>query len=513
MAGWAHGYVTDTVYTSQFQRESTPVWLSTAAALLGHGVPDLAGPFRYADLGCGNGLTALVIAATCPQAEVWGFDFNPAHVEFACALAERAGLRNVRFVEAAFADVASGAAGALPEFDFMVSHGVLSWISAENQHHLIDTIRQRLRPGGLAYVSYNVTTGTANMLAVRTLMRLVAESSPERSDVAMAGILDLIDRVRQGGAAYFPANPPLEHRLRDIRAQNPRYLAHEFLNRDWRPLMFTEVADAMAEAKCEYIGSATLPENIDATSVPAAMIPLLGDARTVRVRETLRDLGAAQGFRRDIYRKGTTPVLPGEQQARIEALAFAWTGVPVGEEVTISTSVGTVTGRPELYRPLLDRVLAGPASVPDLVQAGSFVAGDVLQAVTLLMAAGLVHPMLPSAVAEAGRATTRGLNRAIGALNGAGGEIGSLASPVLGTAVVCDLLETLVVGALLDGVRETIPALAAEVLRRLASGGRNVQRDGQVVTDAAEALEAMSRSIGDMIERRGRVWRAAEITG
>ena len=105
MAQWDDGYVTDVAYTSNFYREITPAWLAMTSLLLGHRPPDLAKPFTYADLGCGNGFTTLVVAATCPHADVWGFDFNPAHVEFANDLAARAGLTNVRFVETSFADL------------------------------------------------------------------------------------------------------------------------------------------------------------------------------------------------------------------------------------------------------------------------------------------------------------------------------------------------------------------------------------------------------------------------
>src|ERR1700761_1086359 len=99
MPGWDEGYVSDVVYTSHFQRETTPVWLATASLLLGQRPPDLERPFRYADFGCGNGLTACVVAATNPRAEVWGFDFNPAHIDAARELACRARLNNLRFHE------------------------------------------------------------------------------------------------------------------------------------------------------------------------------------------------------------------------------------------------------------------------------------------------------------------------------------------------------------------------------------------------------------------------------
>ena len=187
MAHWDDGYVTDVAYTSNIYREITPSWLGMTSLLLGHRPPDLARPFRYADLGCGNGFTTLAVAASCPHAEVWGFDFNPAHIEFASALAARAGLTNAHFVETSFAGLAALPDSALPDFDFMVSHGVLSWISPANRHQLTSVIAGRLKPGGLVYLGYNVTTGWAAMVPVQALMRMVAAASPERTDLAVPG--------------------------------------------------------------------------------------------------------------------------------------------------------------------------------------------------------------------------------------------------------------------------------------------------------------------------------------
>ena len=106
MAQWDDGYVTDVPYVAGYHQETTPIWIATAATLLGLRCPDLTRPFRYADLGCGNGLTAMVVAATMPHAEIWGFDFNPAHVEAGRDIARRAGLTNIQFEEASFDELA-----------------------------------------------------------------------------------------------------------------------------------------------------------------------------------------------------------------------------------------------------------------------------------------------------------------------------------------------------------------------------------------------------------------------
>ena len=108
MARWDHGYVTDVAYTTNAYQETTPSWLAACSVLLGYRPTDLAAPFRYADLGCGNGLSALIVAATNPHAEVWGFDFNPTHIENARDMAARAKLTNVHFEDISFEALAHG---------------------------------------------------------------------------------------------------------------------------------------------------------------------------------------------------------------------------------------------------------------------------------------------------------------------------------------------------------------------------------------------------------------------
>ena len=517
MAQWDDGYVTDVAYTSNFYREMTPSWLGMTSLLLGHRPPDLAQPFHYADLGCGNGFTALAVAAACPHAEVWGFDFNPAHVEFAGTLARRAGLDNAHFVETSFGDLAALSDAALPDFDFMVAHGVLSWISPANRHHLMAVIARRLKPGGLVYLSYNVTTGWAAMIPVQSLMRRLSSASPERTDLAAPGVLAFIERLKQAGALYFSNNAVLDARLQDIGRQDARYIAHEYLNQDWHPLMFAEIAGAMAEAKCRYIGSATLAENIDTVSVPAGMAPILAETRDPMLRETLRDLGCAQGFRRDVYRRGVAPLPPSEQQVMLDALTLAGLGTTAPDEgPRFATPIGDVTGRPELYRPLLAMIDAGPLTgrtARDLPAFAGRHLVEVMQAVALLVAGGFAHPVLPEGGTAAGRDAARRLNLAIAQANASGVDMPRLAAPAIGSAVGVDLLETLVVGEVLAGRPAEVEMLAEQLMAMLTRVGRTVQRDGEPVRDPAEARRVVVHVVRNIVERRLPVLRGLGVLG
>jgi len=517
MAQWDDGYVTDVVYTSNFYRECSPAWLAAATLLLGHRPPDLAGPFRYADLGCGHGFTALVAAACSPQAEVWAFDFNPAHIESATRLAAQAGIGNIRYVEASFADIAALPDAALPSFDIVVSHGVLSWISAANRRHLFATIARRLKPGGLAYIGYNTATGWASMVPLQVLMQQLAASSPERTDLAVKGIMDTIDRLREAGALYFAANPTVEPRLAQLRQQDPRYFAHELLNADWHPAMFAEVAAAMTEAKCSFIGSATLTDNIPTTAVPSGVAALLAEARDPVLRETLRDFGAAQGFRRDIFRRGLAPMPAGEHQAMVQTLSVARLGQPVPEGgITFATPVGTVTGRAEIYEPLLALLEQGPLSVREVAAMPSLAGRpipDLMQAITLLVHGGYAHPLLAGGDAAAARDSARRLNQATARAVADGADMPRLVLPVLGAALAVDMIEVLVVGALLDGRPAEVESLADAVAASLARGGRTVQRDGKPVTDPAEARTLITEAVHRTLARASLLSELGVLTG
>ncbi len=506
MPQWDEGYVTDVAYTSNFYREITPAWLSMTSLLLGHHSADVSAPFSYADLGCGNGFTALAVAAAHPHADVWGFDFNPAHVEFANGLAKQAGLTNVHFVETSFADLAKLPDAALPDFDFMVSHGVLSWISPTNRHHLMETITRRLKPGGLVYLSYNVTTGWTAMMPVRALMRMLAVASPDRTDLAVPGVLDFVDRLKQAGALFFQANPAIESRLTDIRKQDPRYIAHEYLNQDWYPLMFADVAGEMRETKCRYIGSATLTENIDSISVPANVAPIVAETRDPYLRETLRDLGCAQTFRRDLYRRGFAPMPPAEQQALLEAMTIVGLGQPLPEGgPKFATPIGSVTGRPDIYQPLVSMLQSGPLTVRQAREAPAFVGHplvELVQAFTLLVAGGFAHPLLPVGGTSAGCEASRRLNLAIARANANAAELPRLVAPAIGSVIGADVLETFFVGELLAGRPPETDALVTPLLAALTRSGRSVQREGKPVTDPAETMRMVSEAIDSLIEKR-----------
>ena len=515
MPRWNEGSITDIAARPRFHREATPVWLVTACALLGHRAPDPAKSFRYADLGCGTGLTALTVAATCPHAEIWGFDFNPANIEAARDLAARAGLTNIRFMETSFADMAAMAADTLPPFDFMVAEAVLGVLSPENQRHIHTLIGRHLRPGGLAYLGYAADTGWTEFVPLQTLMRMTYEAGAEVSDLAVPGIFEQFDQLRTGGAHYFQRNPILEHRIAELRQRPPADVAHEFLNQEWHALMFADVADAMAEVKCDFLGRATLHENIAAASAPSAMLPLLEDAATLRIRETMQDIAAVTPYRRDIYRRGVSFMPVAEHHAALAAI----TVVEIDQRAQLlPTWRGAVPADPELYQPLIEALRQGPLTVAHAATLGPLAEcplEEAADAVAMLIAAGkahplaysLAHPLAPSAAAA--RPTAARLNGAIIDAITRGEEMDMLVSPLLGAALPVTATEALLIGALSHGrPPEDLEGLTGDVLLAMRRGGRALTRDGLPIADAEEETALLRETLATLLAQRVPLFRA-----
>lgn len=515
MAAWNDGYVFDVAYTTGFYREIAPAWMATAALLLGHRPPDIARPFRWAELGCGHGLSANVFAAGNPQAEFHGFDFNPSHIENARRLAGRAGLSNAHFHEMSFGDLADLPDGRIPQFDFIVAHGIWSWVSDTSRQQMMRAIRRFLAPGGLVYISYNTLTGWASMVPVQRFMREWARANPGSSPEATASALKFLGELMKSDAAFFPANPAVAARLEPTANMDAKYLAHEYLNANWDPTNFVQVADVMAEAKCGYIGSATLIENIDAVAIPPNAAKILAGVTDARLKELIRDFGANKTFRRDLYRRGTDQPMSGEQRELLDQVMLVGMGREKETTIQVPTGIGQLGLRMEIYTPILERLAQGPMTIRELRQTPSLARqplSESLQAAAFMMAGGLAHPVPREVADPAAVAACQAMNAQIAAYNSNGGALGVLAAPLTGSGFSADYVETVMLPELIAG-QDVADVLVDKVLAKLAATGRSVVREGKPVTDPALARTDMTATVNRLLTDRRPLYRRLGVMG
>lgn len=266
MSDWASGYVADLGYTFGFYRELTPTQLAYALHSSGVDAPDPTRPLAWCELGCGQGLSANLIAAAYPQAQIYATDFNPAQIAGARRLAAEARLSNVQFFDDSFADFLSR--DGLPDFDIIAFHGIWSWIAPEHRRSLVEIVRRKLKPGGLVYNSYNALPGWSIMAPVRQLMYFHGRTSSAPTGQKIDPAVAFAERLLDTNPGYLRANPSIKERFgKQIKSQNRNYLAHEYLNEEWNLMYFADVAAEMSDAKVSFAASAHLLDQIDVLNV------------------------------------------------------------------------------------------------------------------------------------------------------------------------------------------------------------------------------------------------------
>ncbi|HWZ68717.1 MAG TPA: class I SAM-dependent methyltransferase, partial [Stellaceae bacterium] len=161
MAREDYGYGADIPYLRDFKPMLAPAWLDHVALVAGIEPPARRNGLAWCDLGCGQGVTAAILAATHPCGVFHGVDAMPVHIDHARRLAAAAAIPNLQLHAVDFA-AASGLE--LPQFDYIVAHGVYTWIGPEAQCAVRRFIDRRLKPGGLVYLSYNAMPGWARDL-------------------------------------------------------------------------------------------------------------------------------------------------------------------------------------------------------------------------------------------------------------------------------------------------------------------------------------------------------------
>jgi SAM-dependent methyltransferase len=502
------GYYSGVTYPVEFHRQYTPVWLNLASVLCGYRPRALDRPFRWCDIGCGQGFTALGVAALYPHAEVFGVDYNPSHIENATRLAAEIGLSNVIFSDNSFEMLATVPQHAWPKMDFIVLHGVWSWVSAVQRQHILRFIAQHLAPGGVVYNGYNALAGWAALLPVQKLLRHIRMTQPGNTAQIIKAGNEVLQNLMQHQAALFTENPLVARRLEFLAQQDPNYYAHELLHEHWTPFSPDEVAWDFSKAQCGYIGSATLLENFDIFSVPQALVPILGAIQDPVRKEILRDFGAARMFRRDIFRRGTEMPLAGEYMAALDDIIL--TDLGQSDDGTMKIKTWGEEGlalRPDIYNPIRQGLRAGPIRLGDLREV--FPDVDMLrEIVAVLTATGVAHPTPFPHPSEMQLVRAQAFNQAVARHNAAGGKAHVLAAPCLGTALTVEESEQ----ALATAFAGADPAnLLEDAASRLAATGRELLQSGQPVMEPEARLAGWRRIAAHFAATRLPVLRRAGV--
>lgn len=390
----------DTIpYASKPFPQTHPLRLAGIARLFGVEAAPL-GEARVLEIGCAAGGNLIPLAATNPTARFIGLDISPRQVEAAQARIARLGLTNIEIRCQSFSEFAASEG----PFDYIVAHGVFSWIPEDLQEGLLALCKAVLSPRGLAYVSYNVLPGWRMWQTLRDAFALMIPSShDEQTRVGMAR--DLLEFMRDNTPEKGPYGEMLRSSHGRLKELPDYYVAHEYLEDANQPISLRDFVDRAGRHGLAYLGEADhhlmFPGNYGQAFARAVMESTTNDIVSI---EQMIDVLTGRTFRQTIL-VGSERL--GQIERKVTARALAGLHfLPQadmklernGAEARLSDSSGRMLGtnRPAVIR-ALERLLAAFPGSADLAHCaagtGREEQAEVMDALFRLAVTGMVNPL------------------------------------------------------------------------------------------------------------------------
>jgi methyltransferase-like protein len=325
-------------YESQFFTMTHPDRMAVMATLHGLDPPDVAG-CRVLELGCSNGGNLLPMAQTLPGARFVGIDLSPRQVADGLEIVAELGFANVDLRAMSILDIDDD----LGTFDYIICHGVYSWVPEPVRHKILDVCDRHLAPNGVAYVSYNTYPGWHLRGMVREMLLCHTEGFDDpatRVRQARAFLDYLIHATPDPDGAYGQVLRREAHLLED---ESDTYLFHEHLEEENQPVYFRDFVARAEAAGLQYLAPARFSAR-DLALNPAAR-RVLDQLEGDRVRrEQYLDFVLNRTFRQTLLCHAGLPL----GTPRPEAL----------ERLRISAQARPVSDEPDVRSPAPERFVA-----------------------------------------------------------------------------------------------------------------------------------------------------------
>ncbi len=233
--------------------QTHPDRLATIATLFGM-KPAPVSHCRVLEVGCGDGWNLIPMAFSFPDSRFVGFDLAETPIARSRAAALELGLKNI---ELQAADIMEAGPG-LGEFDYIIAHGVYSWVPAPVRDRLLGIVHEHLAPEGVAYVSYNALPGChiRQMLREMMLYHLRAWTEPAARMEEAVRFLQLLLEAPENKDNSGPAL--IKDEVKGILDRSPEVVFHDELSDDYFPLYFTDFIAHALRHGLQYLSEANI---------------------------------------------------------------------------------------------------------------------------------------------------------------------------------------------------------------------------------------------------------------
>ena len=256
------------------------------------------------ELGCGDGGNLLSLAQALPGASFVGIDAAAGAIARGSELARAAGLQNVRLRQGDLEELPDESWG--ESFDYILSHGVYSWIPPRARVGLLAGVRRHMAAEGIAYVSYNAYPGSHLRDMARDILGYHVRNieDPQAKLAAAQSLMATIVAIEEPS----PYARMLREHLGRMLSYSDALLFHDDLAEISTPFYFYEFMEHAAHHQLAFLSEANLFES-QMREVPesaGSLMEGLGD--DVLVREQYLDFFKNRMFRQTLLCHADAPV-------------------------------------------------------------------------------------------------------------------------------------------------------------------------------------------------------------
>jgi SAM-dependent methyltransferase len=491
MSSWTEGYVTDVPYVPGYYSDQSLEFIRFGQLLAGVRPSGLGPDVAYCELGFGLGITLSVLAGVHPEVQFWGTDFSSSQLMSAADLGGDL-LPNLTLADASFEEFAHRDT---PRFDFISLHGIWSWVSPENHGVIVRMLRDKLKPGGAVYISYNAMPGWSFLGPLRALLFQHSEflGAPGQSATSRARDgLAFVAELEKNQVPLIVGNPALTTRLAQVRQGPLEYAAHEYLNRHHVPKYFSEVEAALADARLSYVGTGRVLNALDGINLSQAAQQHLAAIKNPTFREVIRDFYTTATFRQDIFARGVLRLTAEERRERLDAVRLFLATPAPNVPMKITGALGEITMHEAVYGPLLEKLWAAGSDgltlgeVRSTGQLKSMPAEAALEATCMLIAQSVVFPVVDPR-ANPHPEIARSLAMRMLERCEKTGQPQCMPSPITRNGHAVDRVHASFILGYQDGLRDK-KGLARRAWKALEKAGQRVMKDGKPLATEQENL-------------------------
>jgi methyltransferase-like protein/2-polyprenyl-3-methyl-5-hydroxy-6-metoxy-1,4-benzoquinol methylase len=333
-------------YESYPFSQSHPDRLATIATLLGLKPPPV-GRCRVLELGCASGGNLIPMALTLPETTFLGIDLSRRQIADGQRVVDTLGLKNIELRQQSILDVTPE----MGRFDYIICHGIYSWVPPSVQDKILDICRDNLAPDGVAYVSYNTFPGWHMRSMIRRMMLYHAShfQQPQARLQQARALLDFL--VQSAGQENSPYSAILKSEVEIVRNSRDSYLFHDHLEECNDPIYFYEFVERVNAKGLRYLGEADLSVMVPRNFRPEVEQVLQRLSTDIIHTEQYMDFVRNRMFRQTLLcHQGLTPIY-GVTPERLLGLYVASPAKPVSATPDIHSNA------PEEFRGLGDITL------------------------------------------------------------------------------------------------------------------------------------------------------------